>query len=230
LGPRGRRFKSCHPDAALTDVMKYSLPLLSALLIAIARPASAQTSPGPDTTSIQGQTSPAPSPSATAPIEPPSLIPPNILPSPGELPKIPAAPELEQLNNFFKQTSLGKKADEQRLHSQMAALETRIRNDEDLHASRAAAMNAPTDLEKRHRLRAYYELYYGKLRALADNAELKTYLGAQKAAHELLLLQPRVRPKTDEAEAKRLTAAKAEATVAPAPTPIQAKPNEQINP
>ena len=219
--------------------MKYSLPFFFSLLIALAGAGGAQEagpSPNPhnmSTQPAQARTSTAvaaPSPSATAPIEPPSLIPPNVLPLPGELPKIPAAPELEQLNNFFKQTSLGKRADEQRLHLQMAALETRIRNHDDLQAARVAAMSAPTDMEKRHRLRAYYELYYGKLQALAGDPELKKYLGAQKAAHELLLLQPRVRPKPDEAEARRLTAAKAEASVAPAPTPIQAKPNENVNP
>jgi hypothetical protein len=216
--------------------MKFCLPLLSALLIASARATEAQSSPSPDNASTQAAAAqnstalPAPSPSATAPVEPPSLIPPNVLPAPGELPKIPTIPDLEQLNNFFRQTSLGKAADEHRLHLQMAALESRIRNDEDLHAAKAAADRAPTDLEKRHRLRAYYELYYGKLIALADSDDLKKYLDAQKAAHELTLLQPRVRPESDEAEAKRLAAAKAEASVAPAPTPIQVKANQKINP
>ena len=43
------------------------------------------------------------------------------------------------LNDYFKQTSLGKVADEYRLHLQMAALETHIRNDTDLHEARASA-------------------------------------------------------------------------------------------
>jgi hypothetical protein len=179
----------------------------------------------------KAEISPAPSPSATAAeIEPPSLIPPNILTAPASLPPIPAAPDLGQLNSFFKQTSLGKAADEHRLHLQMSELETRIRNDADLHALKAAAKEAPTDLERRHRLRAYYELYYRKLRGLASTPDLKAYLAAQEAAHELILLQPRVRHETDEAEAAALAKAKAGASVAPAPTPDQARASEALRP
>jgi hypothetical protein len=184
----------------------------------------------PPAQSSDNQAMATPSPSATAPIEPPSLIPPNILPAPNSLPQIPSAPDLEQLNTFFKQTSLGKAADEHRLHLQMSALETRIRNDEDLHAAKTAAFRAGTDLERRHRLRSYYQLYYRKLRALANTPELKAYLTTQEAAHEITLLQPRVRHATDEAEATALSQAKAGATVAPAPTPAQAKPTEALPP
>ncbi len=217
--------------------MNFSRTILLALALASATAVWGQSSPSPDHPSVQaGQTEvsapqPAPSPSATpSEVEPPSLIPPNILSAPASLPPIPAAPDLGQLNAFFKQTSLGKAADEHRLHVQMSELETRIRNDEELHALKAAAQQAPTDLERRHRLRAYYEAYYKKLRGLASAPDLKAYLEAQEAAHELTLLQPRVRHETDEAEAAALIKAKAGASVAPAPTPIQARASEALRP
>ncbi len=198
----------------------------------------AQPSPSPGNTSAQAAdaqmsasaAAAAPLPSATAPVEPPSLIPANILPAPASLPQIPAAPELEQLNSFFKQSSLGKAADEHRLHVQMAELETRIRNDEDLHAAKASALRAPTDLERRHLLKDYYQLYFRKLRALAGTPDLKAYLDAQEAAHELFLLQPRVRHETDEAEAVALAQKKAGASLGPAPTPAQARAGEALRP
>ena len=193
----------------------------------------AQSPPAPNDNSSpapKAEISPAPSPSASAAVEPPSLIPPDILSAPASLPPIPAAPDLGQLNSFFKQTSLGKAADEHRLHLQMSELETRIRNDADLHAMKAAANEAPTDLERRRRLRAYYELYYRKLRGLASTTDLKAYLTAQEAAHELTLLQPHVRHETDEAKAAALATAKAGASVAPAPTPDQARASEALRP
>ncbi|HEY1581719.1 MAG TPA: hypothetical protein VGF73_01315, partial [Chthoniobacterales bacterium] len=164
-----------------------------------------QSSPSPDNTSeqaAQAQISAsgvAPSPSATAAVEPPSLIPDNLLSAPATLPSIPAAPDLGQLSTFFKQTSLGKTADEHRLHVQMSALEVGIRNDEDLHALKADAFRARTDLERRHRLRTYYDAYYKRLQDRASTPDLKGYIVAQRAAHELTLLQPRTRHQTDEA-------------------------------
>ena len=140
-------------------------------------------------------------------------------------------PELEMLNSFFKNTSLGKAADEHRLHLQMVALETRIRNDDDLHALEAAALSAPTDLERRHRLKAYYELWFKKLRALAATPELKAYLAAEEAGHELRLLQPRVRHDPDEAETAALRAASAGRQNATAvPTPVQARASNAVRP
>ncbi len=216
--------------------MRNFLALLFTVVLAAIAAWAQESSPNPDNTSGQAANAqisaglPAPSPSATAPIEPPSLIPPNTLPAPGALPKVPGMPDLEQLNNFFKKTSLGKAADEHRNHVQMAILETRIRNDADLHQAKAAAMRAPTDLERRHRLRAYYQLYYQKLSNLADNPDLKAYIAAQQAAHEVVLLQPRVRHETDEAQATALNAAKSGASVAPVPTPVQARANARVHP
>jgi hypothetical protein len=211
-----------------------SLLLILPIALAVAAILPAQ-SPSPSPTkpsaqAVEAEALATPSPSATAPIEPPSLIPPNILPAPNSLPPIPSAPDLERLSAFFKQTSLGKAADEHRLHLQMAALETRIRNDDDLHAAKATAFRARTDLERRHLLKTYYQLYYKKLRALAATPDLKAYLDTQEAAHEIALLQPRVRHATDEAEAAALGRAKAGASVAPAPTPAQARASDALRP
>ena len=201
----------------------FQLLVLGATL-AFASMSWAQSSPAPGNTSGQAadaQTAAsesAPSPSATVSVEPPSLIPPNILPAPGRLPQIPTGPDLQQLNAFFKQTSLGKAANEQRLHSQMAALETRIRNDEELHALRASAQSEPTDLEKRHGLKTYYHVYFKKLHAFPATPELKTYLDAQEATHVASLLQPRTRHETDEAEGMALNRVIAAAGV-PTPSP-----------
>lgn len=173
----------------------------------------------------------APSPSVV-PVEPPSLIPANILPPPDTLPQMPSAPELQQLNTLFKQSSLGRAADQHRLHLQMAKLETRIRNDQDLHQLNAAARRAPTDLERRHRLRTYYERYYGRLRDFAATAELKSYLTAQEAGHLLTLLQPRVRHETDEAQAAALAKKRGAGAggVQAAPTPFQARASDAQRP
>jgi hypothetical protein len=212
---------------------------LSALPVLLAAGLWAQSSPTPGNSPIPAARAelpaalPAASPSPTAPIEPPSLIPPNILPPPGALPKSPIAPELEKLNDLFKQTSLGKIADEQRLHLQMVTLETQIRNDSELHALRTAADAAKTDLERRHRLKTYYEAYYGKLHQLATTPDLQSYLVAQKAAHQLTLLQPHVRHQTDEAAATALfKEGAAAAVVAPvqAPTPVQARATQKLHP
>ena len=217
--------------------MKFLPHFFFCLALSAADVAQAQSSSSPDDRSTQtadaqialSTASPSPSPSVS--IEPPSLIPPNILPAPDSLPKIPASPELQQLTEFFKKTSLGKVADEHRLHLQMAALETQIRNDKDLYALKATALKASTDLERRHWLKSYYELYFKKLRALATTPDLKAYLDAHEATSKLSLLQPKVRHESDEAEAAALAAASAGATVAKAlPTPVQARANEAVHP
>jgi hypothetical protein len=227
LSPRGR--KSC--------AMNFLPHIFFLLTFGAAGIAQAQSSPSPDDSSAQTantQTVAAtvsPSPSATVSIEPPSLIPPNILPAPDSLPKIPPAQELQQLNEFFKKTSRGKVADEHRLHLQMVELETRIRNEKDLHTLKATALKAPTDLERRHWLKSYYELYFKKLRALAITPDLKAYLDAQEATRKLSLLQPKVRHESDEAEAAALATTGAATTEAKAlPTPVQARASEVVHP
>ncbi len=138
---------------------------------------------------------------------------------------MPAGPELEKLNELFKRATLGKTADEHRLHVQMAALEVGIRNDEDLHALKAVAFQAPTDLERRDRLKTYYQAYYAKLQARAGTPDLKDYLKTQEAVHELLLLQPRTRHEMDEAEAAKLAQTIAGTAAGALPAPSQAPVN-----
>jgi len=191
-------------------------------------------SPSPNNTSAQAANAleatseAAPSPSPIISVEPPSLIPPNILPGPaaGLLPQIPGAADLQQLNALFKQSSLGKAADEGRLRLEVAQLETRIRNDEDLHVARASADRMGTDLEKRHQFKVYYQLYYNKLRALPTTPELKAYLDGQERAHLLFLLQPNTRHETDAAEVKALQAAGTGAIALP--TPAQARAQQAV--
>jgi len=112
-------------------------------------------------------------------------------PTEGPAPRIPSLDELDQA---FKQSSLGKAADEARLHAQWRELSNRIINDRDLVEARANAGRAKTDLEKRQRLRAYYTMFYDRMRAQADSQELKGYIDTHKTQHLALLAQNRVRP------------------------------------
>ena len=120
---------------------------------------------------------------------------PQISPAPPQTeapaPRIPALDELDQA---FKQSSLGKAADEARLHAQWRELSNRFINDHDLVEARANAGRAKTDLEKRHRLRAYYTMFYDRMRAQAGSPELKNYIDTHKAQYLALLAQNRVRP------------------------------------
>jgi hypothetical protein len=109
----------------------------------------------------------------------------------------PDVPELSQLDQVFKQTSLGKAADEYRTRIEWRKLQNEAVNDPAVIAAKKAAESAPTDLEKRERLREYYEVYYGRMRARASSAEMKSALDSFKAEHVKLLDQPRVRPSGD---------------------------------
>ena len=115
-------------------------------------------------------------------------------PTPSVLPNVP---ELSQLDQVFKQTSLGKEADERRLHIEWRRLANQAMNDPDVIAAKSVVHSAHTDLEKRQRLREYYDIYYGRMRARATSAEMKTALDELKAAHLTQINQPRVRPATD---------------------------------
>ncbi len=130
---------------------------------------------------------------------------PQISPPPSEAaaPRIPAIDELDQA---FKQSSLGKAADEARLHAQWRELSNRIINDRDLVDARANAGKAKTDLEKRRRLRAYYTMFYDRMRTQAGSQELKSYIDTHKTQHLALLAQNRVRPSPAPAAAPAATA------------------------
>ena len=107
----------------------------------------------------------------------------------------PDVPELSQLDEAFKkQTSLGKEADQRRLHIEWRKLKNQVVNDPSIRAAKAFAMAARTDLEKRNRLRNYYNLYYDRMSALASSAEVKLALNALKTTYFKSIDQPRVRP------------------------------------
>jgi hypothetical protein len=116
------------------------------------------------------------------------------LPSP-DLPNGPELPEISELDqNFSKPRSLGKEADELRVHREWRQLKNRTVNDPAVQAAKASAQAARTDLEKRNRLHNYYNIYYERMSALATTPELKLALQALKTSHQGLLDQPRVRP------------------------------------
>ena len=150
--------------------------LVAAPLLVIAASAFAQAAVSSSTNT---QESPAPQISPTPPQ------------NEGQAPRIPA---IEELDQAFKQSSLGKAADEARLHAQWRELSNRIINDRDLVEARANAGKAKTDLEKRKRLRAYYTMFYDRMRTQADSQELKKYIDTHKTQHLAVLAQNRVRP------------------------------------
>jgi hypothetical protein len=108
-------------------------------------------------------------------------------------------PELPEIDEIFKQTSLGREADERRLHIEWRQLANQVRNDPEIIAARKSADSARTDLEKRDRLREYYNVYYGKMRSFASSEAMKRALDALKQEHLSHINQPRVRHETDEA-------------------------------
>jgi hypothetical protein len=114
--------------------------------------------------------------------------------SPTPPPNGPELPELKQLDDSFKPKSLGKDADALRVHVLWRELRNRTVNDPEVQTAKKYAQAARTDLEKRNRLRNYYEVYYQRMSALATTPELKVALQALKDNHQNMLAQPRVRP------------------------------------
>jgi hypothetical protein len=140
--------------------------------------------------------------------------------SPTPPPNGPELPDLKQLDDSFKPKSLGKDADALRVHVLWRELKNRTVNDPEVQAAKKYAQAARTDLEKRSRLRNYYDIYYQRMSALATTPELKLALQALKTDHETILAQPRVRPSpTPEASG----------TPSPTPTskPVKKKPKEK---
>jgi hypothetical protein len=170
---KDRRIIRSSPDLdymiAKIFLVTASIPMIAGSLFAQAAVSSS--------TNPQGSATPQPSPS----------VPENE----GVAPRIPAIDELDQA---FKQSSLGKAADEARLHAQWRELSNRFIYDHDLVEARANAGRAKTDLEKRNRLRAYYTMFYDRMRAHASSEELKKYIDGHRAQHLALLAQNRVRP------------------------------------
>jgi hypothetical protein len=119
--------------------------------------------------------------------------------TPTPLPSAPPQriPERSQIDEIFKQTSLGKEADERRLHLEWRDLANRVANDRDIIAAKKSAEEARTDLEKRQRLRDYYDLYYGRMRTLASSSQMKAALDQLRLAHVSQTTQRRVRADED---------------------------------
>jgi len=115
-----------------------------------------------------------------------------IIPSPP--PNGPELPELKQLDETFKPPSLGTDADATKMRVEWRQLRNRTVNDPTVQAAKAFAQAARTDLEKRNRLRDYYNIYYQRMSALTTNAEIKLALEGFKTGHQVTLAQPRVRP------------------------------------
>jgi hypothetical protein len=118
----------------------------------------------------------------------PSPVPPNG----------PELPEISQLDQTFsKPRSLGKEADAARVQVEWRQLKNRTVNDPEVQAAKAYAQAARTDLEKRNRLRNYYNIYYERMSTLATTPEIKLALQGLKSSHQGVLAQPRVRPTPD---------------------------------
>ena len=118
----------------------------------------------------------------------PSPVPPNG----------PELPEISQLDQTFsKPRSLGTEADAARVHVEWRQLKNRTVNDPQVQAAKAYAQAARTDLERRNRLRNYYNVYYERMSALATTPEIKLALQALKTSHQAMLAQPNVRPTPD---------------------------------
>ena len=114
--------------------------------------------------------------------------------SPTPPPNGPELPDLKKLDDSFKPKSLGKEADTLQLHALWRQLKNRTVNDPDVQAASKYAQAARTDLEKRNRLRSYYDIYYQRMSALATTPQLKLALQALKESHQIILAQPKVRP------------------------------------
>jgi hypothetical protein len=114
--------------------------------------------------------------------------------SPTPPPNGPELPELKKLDESFKPKSLGKEADALKVQVLWRELKNRTVNDPEVQTAKKYAQTAPTDLEKRKRLRNYYEVYYQRMSALATAPALKLVLQVLKDTHQNILAQPRVRP------------------------------------
>ena len=198
----GRTFKSCHPDHRQMNLIKFPWAIV---LIGLSVPfmlLHAQEPPLPARTET-----PTPSPAGTRPqlnipeipmsVEPPNLVP-DASPTLRRHPAVPSlsktAPALSELDTAFQKSPLAKEAEEYRLHVEWRQLQNRTAHDPEVMAAKAATTTAKTDLEKRVRLRAYYNVYYAHMQTLASSPEVKSYLDAKKAAILGSLAQSRVRP------------------------------------
>jgi hypothetical protein len=198
----GRGFKSCHLDHRQMDRLRF---LLAIVPIALSFPfgvLGAQEPPLPAKTEAPTPSSAGTRPQLNIPeiplsVEPPTLVP-DSSPTTSRHPAIPAltktAPALSELDAAFQKSPLAREAEEQRLHLEWRQLQNRTAHNPEVVAAKAATTTARTDLEKRARLRAYYNIYYAHMQALASSPEIRSYLDGKKGAVLASLAQPRVRP------------------------------------
>lgn len=130
-------------------------------------------------------------------VEPPALVQDSVIPQRPPLRALAkTVPALSELDAAFQKSPLAKEAEEYRLHVEWRRLQNHAAHDPEVVAAKASTTTAKTDLEKRARLRAYYDIYYARMQALASNPEIKTYLDGKKAVALESLAQHRVRPST----------------------------------
>jgi hypothetical protein len=138
----------------------------------------------------------------------------------------PDLPDVSKLDEVFKQSSLGSKADESRLHAEWRGLRNQVVNLPDVVAAKKAADAARTDLQKRQLLRRYYEICYAHMEALAQAPELKAGLELMKKEHLGTLDQPRVRPSRSATPTPTSETAAESATPSPTPSPSAEEESE----
>jgi hypothetical protein len=94
---------------------------------------------------------------------------------------------------------------------ELRKLQNEAASDPAVIAAKDSAEAERTDLEKRQRLRDYYNLFYDRMRTRASGEEMRKVLDVNKSAHLRMLDQPRVR----------------HATVAASPTPSPGPPQKE---
>ena len=185
-------------------LISFAILLASIVLGGLAMNVPAQEPPLPaHAESPQPTASPSPSrpqlniPDIPIAVEPPTLVPDKTNSTPTRKPDSPASRSsvpLSQLDAAFQQSPLGQAREEQRLHLEWRQLQNRAAQDPSVIAAKIATTNVKTDLEKRDRLRNYYNIYYAKMQGLTSSPQMKGYLEGKKAAALGSLAQPRVRP------------------------------------
>lgn len=113
----------------------------------------------------------------------------------------PILPELSALDQAFNRTGLGKDADEMRIRIELRNLQNQVARDPEVLAAKASAEAAPTDFEKREKLREYYNLNYGLMSKKASSSAAREAIEQSRKEHVSLLAQPRVRPGIGESPA-----------------------------
>lgn len=209
MGPRGRRFESCHPDFTfvlqpVTDRRcgRASIEIAMGPKVAVSKMRTVCKVAPVKVLSfflitaclVSLGTAQVAAPSKVDLKPTPTPFPDELAPGSAPLPSVPQMQDLSRLDEAFKHTSIGKAADDNRERIEIRTLQNRIADDPDIVAAKKNAEAARTDLEKRERLRAYYQLAYGRMRRSASSGDTRKALDDEEAAHLKLLDQPRVRP------------------------------------